>query len=114
MSLTGLRAPGAPAASAPAAPQINYGPVRFGGRFGGTRPRGGNLRVSSYAGGGHMYNINELGPENRYSGGALMPRPDIYSPISKEGHWVGIPDPQCSMTNPLILMCAMTHQGCPH
>jgi hypothetical protein len=84
MSLTGLRAPGAPAAAA--APQINYGPVRFGGRFGGTSPRGGNLRVSSYAGGGHMYNINELGPENRYSGGMLTRNPNPMTIDNQTGY----------------------------
>jgi hypothetical protein len=86
MSLTGLRAPGAPAAFTPSAPQIDYGPVRFGGGFGGTRPRGGNLRVSSYAGGGHMYNINELGPENRYSGGALTRNPNPMTIDAQTGY----------------------------
>jgi hypothetical protein len=95
MDMTGLGA--GSGGGAQAAPQAGFGP-RYGGgpynrytNYDGTGrlpPSGsgpGRYRRSAYelprydggpTGGGATYNVNELGPENRYSGGAMRRNPN--------------------------------------
>ena len=59
-------------------PRFEGGVERFGGGYGDAY----NIQSRAYGGGmpryggGQMYNINEFGPENVYSGGALMRNPN--------------------------------------